>query len=271
MSKTIYGVIDIDKDVYNISDTTDDKNLYDTYCLVNELLIEFNSQVKTSFNERENDDEREFDEFEDDYIDEYCPDSSYDDYADLSNKVDLKDIGFNEKVWQNIMIYFDHYTNFPAKNLCIISVEESNKDSLQRVDLLYLRSDGRIIPAEIKVSDNGRDAHGQIIRYMAGFSDDTFTIDTILDNANKKIPSNIKHIEKFIDNNSLYNKQLIPIDTSGILICERFHPDTLKAIRYLNEKTNLDIKMFDMDVYVKYNWNKDTKRFIFKIELNEVV
>lgn len=271
MSQLIYGVYDKNYDLFDVSDTTEDKNLYDTYYRVESIGKEFDLMLKQKYNELSEEDERSFSEFEDDYIDEYFPDSDYFHYAELSKKASLRDICFNEKKWQDIMVYFDRSYNFPAKNLCLVSIEESNDNSMQRVDLLYLRSDGRVIPAEIKISDNGKDVHGQIIRYMAGFAEDEFDIASIIQKAKNKIPSNIKTIMSFIDNNNLHNKKIVPIDTSGILICENYHIDTITAIRYLNEKTNLDIKMFDIDLLVASNWNKDTERFIFKIQLNEVV
>ncbi len=270
MSLTIYGVIDKNENIRLSTGSPDAWLLYDAYEREG-LLKKFHADVKKKFLKKSKTDTVDEDEFYEECFEEHFPKSDYEDFEGLTKEGDLKEINFDENAWQDIMIFFDNYSNFPAKNLCIISAEESNEDSQQRVDLLYLRSDGKILPAEIKISDNGIDAHGQLIRYMAGFDQDEFSVDSILKTARKKVPENIKIIEEFIKEHDITDKKVMALETTGLLICEKFHKDTITAIRYLNEKTNIDIKMFDIDIFVSDKWDISLDKFLFKAELNEIV
>lgn len=263
MSITVYGVAEKSKNIVSYATTPIPDLLYDEYKrsgLLNDLESEFDRSS----------DKSDYDNFED-YCENYFPSSDFEDYFDLTKEGKLDDIHFNEKNWQDTMIFLDNEDTFPAKNLCLISAEVSNESSLQRVDLLYLRSDGKILPAEIKVSDNGRDVHGQLIRYMAGFSKDKFSIEKITDMAKNKLKQNLANLEDFIDKHRIDDESISILETTGLVICEKFHNDTITAIRYLNEKTQIDIKMFDIDLIVSHKWEKNDDKFIFKIELNEVV
>jgi len=190
LSNTIYGIIDKKYEIISCSSTAEEDWLWHMYSKEN--MEELNNIIEDKFNQENSTDEYEdLDDYKDDYYDTYFPKSEYLDYEELNTETSLKKINFTEKVWQNIMIYFDNKYNFPAKNLCLVSIEESNEDSLQRVDLLYIRSDGKLLPAEIKISDNGRDVHGQLIRYMAGFSDNHFTKEKIVNMAKEHLPGNV--------------------------------------------------------------------------------
>lgn len=264
MSESVYGIVDKEKDIILSFQYPSEGLFYAAYESRN-LLDELDEEFCNEFSFEDENAEENWKLF----VNKYFPKTDINTYAYLSNKINLSDINFNEKSWQYIMMFFD--SSFFSENLCLVSVEQSNEGSDQKVDLLYLQSDGKILPAEIKTSNNGRDVHGQIIRYIAGFHGENFTIDKILKMAKRKIPENIGNINDFIKKNNINENKIELLEKTGLVICENFHNDTTIAIKYLKEIASINIKMFRIELFVEEEWDKEINRFIYRIDLNEIL
>ena len=59
------------------------------------------------------------------------------------------------------------WPDFPEKGYRLVGVEFKAGDEEQRVDILYIRDDGALLPCELKIGGTSRDTHGQLIRYIA--------------------------------------------------------------------------------------------------------
>lgn len=68
---------------------------------------------------------------------------------------------------QDVLIKADFWAGFPEEGLRLITAETKPGGGRQRVDLLFLRDDGGVIPCELKLGGRGLDTHGQLIRYIA--------------------------------------------------------------------------------------------------------
>jgi hypothetical protein len=102
---------------------------------------------------------------------------SWDVYYSLKKLVGLKkDLKWPEVQLQNMLIKADIWDNFPAVGLSLVRAEFKGSDENQRIDILYLRDDGGLLPCELKIGGEAKDSHGQLIRYMADLSFQTLNL-----------------------------------------------------------------------------------------------
>ena len=98
-------------------------------------------------------------------------DKYWNDYHTLRRKISLKDLGWEEvNHFQRLIKGADLWETFPAVGLTLVDAEFKGGDENQRIDLLYLRNDGGLLPCELKIGGTAKDSHGQLIRYMADLS-----------------------------------------------------------------------------------------------------
>jgi hypothetical protein len=72
---------------------------------------------------------------------------------------------------QNILRKSNIWNDFPDTGLTIVNAEFRRGDEDQRIDILYMRSDGGLLPCEFKIGGTSKDTHGQLIRYIADLND----------------------------------------------------------------------------------------------------
>ena len=149
-------------------------------------------------------------------------------------EVEFSELGFQER--RDIQEWVAANPSILADDLLIIGKEFSGFDlTNERLDLLAVDTDGKLVVIELKRDDSGSDAHWQAIKYasyfrntpadriiemLAGYSD------TDEDEAANRL---LRHLQSD-DFNGLNHDQRI------ILASHRFAPEVTSAVLWLNEK-----------------------------------
>lgn len=182
---------------------------------------------------------------------------------------------------QRVMRGADLWTEFPEPDLRLISAEVRAGDEDQRIDLLYLRQDGGILPCELKVGGRSRDTHGQLIRYIADLNRQTIDREWVTAlrrnylvrkysgelNAEQNVLVDLREFIQEIADIPAF--QLL--DRTGIIIDEGFAPALVTAVRYLNNSCGFSIRMIRADAHVANDWRLDGGEWIMRLDFNEVL
>jgi hypothetical protein len=207
--------------------------------------------------------------------------ASYNEYYALDRRISLKtELQWRETVQlQNILRFADIWEDFPAIGLTLIDAEFKGGDEDQRIDLLYLRNDGGILPCELKIGGDAKDSHGQLIRYMADLRFQTLDMAFLKDRhqhflgyLTDQVAKDI-HIQKFnefLSANVISDKFIRLLPRSGILIDEGFPSQLLKAVRYLNNEAGFAIRLLKIVPYVAATWKPDETEFIMRLDFYDV-
>ena len=202
------------------------------------------------------------------------------DYARMKTRVRLKDdFGWKEDDLKLVLRRANIWPDFPEKGYRLVGVEFKAGDEEQRVDILYIRDDGALLPCELKIGGTSRDTHGQLIRYIADlqFQDINLNwvrnyhkkfLDTITDEATESIHD--EGFEKFLKSNDIKDRLVRILPTTGIIMDEGFKPQLLKAVRYLNEYCGFSIRLIQIETFVDDNWNSDMTEYKFRIDFTDV-
>ncbi|NUO10007.1 MAG: hypothetical protein HUU08_15265 [Candidatus Brocadia sp.] len=201
----------------------------------------------------------------------------------MNRRINLKkDLKWNEdrnpQNFQHFLRKADMWNDFPVIGLTLVGAEIKKSRNDQRIDLLYLRQDGALIPCELKLGGNSKDYHGQLIRYIADIHYQN-PFDLLKDSRNKfvnwlddPIAQRI-HTKKFNDfmlDNRIDEKHIRILPKSGILMDEEFQPYLFKAVRYLNEVCGLSIKMIQIKAYVEESWSQDDISYLFRVNFEKI-
>ena len=202
------------------------------------------------------------------------------DYARMKRRIGLKeDLGWQEnKDLRQVIRKGDIWSNFPTKNHTLIGVELAPGGEEQRIDILYIRDDGGILPCELKIGGTSLDTHGQLIRYIADLSCQDINLDWVR-KANEKFLSRFNDIDRlpsqdrfnqFLETNDVKNKDVHILPKSGIIMDEDFKPQLLKAVRYLNECCGFSIRLIQIKAFVADDWNRNMKKYGFRMDFTDV-
>lgn len=206
----------------------------------------------------------------------------WNDYYLLRKKIRLKeDLRWDEnKDFQQILRRADIWPGFPAVGLTLVDAEFRPGDENQRVDLLYMRDDGGLLPCELKLGGMARDTPGQLVRYMSDlafqkvdrafiakrrkhFLATHFDNDIILDGHKRKMA-------KFMREHNITNKFIRLLPQSGILIDEGFPPQLLKAVRFLNASCGFSIRLLRVEAYVAESWKTDAEEYLMRLDFVDI-
>ena len=203
-------------------------------------------------------------------------------YARLKRRIKLKDdLDWQEDLLKRVLHRANIWPDFPSKHYTLVGVEFKAGDEEQRVDMLYIRDDGALLPCELKIGETLRslDTHGQLIRYIADlqFQDINLNwvrnyhkkfLDTFSDEATKSIHS--EGFEKFLNSNGIKDRFVRILPRTGIIMDEGFKPQLLKAIRYLNEYCGFSIRLIQIEAFVDDNWNSHMTQYKFRMDFTDV-
>lgn len=202
------------------------------------------------------------------------------DYACLKRRIGLKaDLGWGENQLKQVLRQGNIWQDFPAKGYTLVGAEFKPGDEDQRVDILYIRNDGGLLPCELKIGGESFDTHGQLIRYIADlyFQDVNLTwvqkyhqkfLGTISNSATRHIQGDT--FERFITNNGIEDRFVRVLPRSGVIMDEYFKPQLLKAVRYLNEYCGFSIRLIQVEAFVADEWNKEMADYLFRIDFTDV-
>ena len=162
------------------------------------------------------------------------------DYARMKRRIGLKeDLGWQEnKDFRQVIRKGDIWSNFPTKNHTLVGVELAPGGEEQRIDILYIRDDGGILPCELKIGGTSLDTHGQLIRYIADLSYQNVDLDWVI-KANetflKRFGCTVTQLSwrdqfnQFLETNDIRNKNVRILPKSGIIMDEDFKPQLLRS------------------------------------------
>jgi hypothetical protein len=202
-------------------------------------------------------------------------------YDNLSKKVDLKqDFGWREvSHQQNILMKCAVWDSFPSEDHVLLNYEFQAGNQDQQIDLLYLDSTGKVTPCELKIGGSSRDAHGQLIRYIADLHDQTIDGKWIHARHSaflSRIKSEmIRRLQKeafdnFLTKHGIADPNISLAEKSGFIIDDQPPAQMRKAVSFLNRECGFSIKIYQMDAYVHDNWTQGSDDFIFKVEIQEI-
>ena len=154
-------------------------------------------------------------------------------------EVDFARLGFRER--QDIQEWVAANPDILGENLLVIGKEFSGFDrTSERLDLLAVDTDGKLVVIELKRDDTGADVHWQAIKYasyLRGAKSDKIVsmLARYTDEPEEKAQENLlRHLDSD-DLEFLNNDQRI------ILASHRFAPEVTSAALWLNEKTGEDL------------------------------
>lgn len=203
------------------------------------------------------------------------------DYDSLDREISLKeDLNWEEvKDLQNLLRKSDIWTNFPLDNITLIDAEFKIAEQEQRLDLLYLQSDGLLVPFELKIAGTSTNTHGQLIRYISDLYSIRNSID--LDYVKNKaeqfadkflsdttIKEHKQKTEEFITAHKINTISVKP--NKGFIIDTNFKPQLAKAINHLNDHCSFDLNSIKISTKVDQNWSPMMDEYFFKIEFQQI-
>lgn len=203
------------------------------------------------------------------------------DYARMKRCISLKkDFGWREnEELRQVIRKGDIWSDFPAKNYALVGVEFEPGDEKQRIDILYIRDDGGILPCELKIGGTSLDTHGQLIRYIADLSNQNVDLDWVI-KANETLLDRFgctgtqrswrDQFNRFLETNDIKNKKVRILPKSEIIMDEGFKPQLLKAVRYLNKCCGFWIRLVQIKAFVADDWNSNMEKYGFRMDFTDV-
>ena len=180
-------------------------------------------------------------------------------------EVDFASLGLRER--RDIQEWVAANPGILGEDLLIVGKEFSSFDRTnERLDLLAVDTDGRLVIIELKRDDSGTNAHWQAIKYASYLSDASREdivgmlsrhSDISQDEATQKL---IQHLGAD-DLNALNNDQRI------ILASHRFAPEVTSAVLWLNEKMPGD----ELITCVQMTPHHDSESNSLYVQINTII
>ena len=149
-------------------------------------------------------------------------------------EVDFAQLGLRER--QDIQEWVAANPTILGADLLIIGKEFSDFDRTnERLDLLAVDADGKLVIIELKRDDSGADVHWQAIKYASYFARVTATDIINLFSSHAKISAEEakSRLQQHLDADDL---NVLNNDQRIILASHRFAPEVTNAVLWLNEK-----------------------------------
>ena len=204
---------------------------------------------------------------------------NWEDYACLQHRIGLKkDLGWREKHLKHLLRQGNIWQDFPTKGYTLVGAEFEPGDEKQRVDILYIRNDGGLLPCELKIGGESLDPHGQLIRYIADLHFQEVNLTWVkqyhqkfLCKISDQSAEHVQHytFDKFIADNGIEEQSVHILPKAGIIMDEAFKPQLLKAVRYLND-CGYSIRLIQIETFVADDWNEEMKDYRFRIDFTDV-
>ncbi len=205
----------------------------------------------------------------------------WNEYHNMSRKIGLKDHLEWTEVGdlQKILGQADFWEDFPAIGLTVAGVEFKAGDEEQRIDILYLRSDGALLPCELKIGGQSKDTHGQLIRYIADLQFQSPNFKWVKDFHRKYMEKingtewSLLHTRKFdafVAANGITDKFIRVLPQSGIIIDEAFPSQLLKAVRHLNDRCGFSIRLIQARAYTTEEWKAGVTEYKFRLDFDDI-
>ena len=154
--------------------------------------------------------------------------------SEAMKEINFAQLGLKER--QDIQEWVADNPDILGDNLLIIAKEFSGFDNTnERLDLLAVDTDGKLVVIELKRDDSGADVHWQAIKYASYLhrASNEAVIDILAEYGECSVAdaeAKLKEHLRVDDLNGLNNDQRI------ILTSHRFAPEVTSAVLWLNEK-----------------------------------
>ena len=185
--------------------------------------------------------------------------------SDRVEEVDFARLGLRER--RDIQEWIAANPEILGDDLLIVDKEFSGFDRTnERLDLLAVDADGRLVIIELKRDDTGTNAHWQAIKYASYLSDAGQEDIVRMLARHEKVPAEeamsrlVQHLGAD-DLNALNNDQRI------ILASHRFAPEVTSAVLWLNEKAPGD----DLITCVQLTPHHDIESDSLYIQVNTII
>ena len=158
--------------------------------------------------------------------------------SDRIEEVEFTQLGLRER--RDIQEWVADNPGILGDDLLIVGKEYSGFDRTdERLDLLAVDTDGKLVIIELKRDDSGTDAHWQAIKYASYFQ--RATVENIVDMAatywEKSREDMVAELLKHLGTDDL---SVLNNDQRIILASHRFAPEVTSAALWLNQRTSGD-------------------------------
>ena len=180
-------------------------------------------------------------------------------------EVDFARIGLRER--RDIQEWIANNPGILGDDLLIVDKEFSGFDRTnERLDLLAVDTDGRLVIIELKRDDSGTDAHWQAIKYASYLNDASqeAIVEMLARYGKISTDDAIQKLSQHLgsdDLNALNNDQRI------ILASHRFAPEVTSAVLWLNEKMPGD----DLITCIQLTPHRDAESGSLYIQVNTII
>ena len=181
-------------------------------------------------------------------------------------EVDFARLGLRER--RDIQEWVAANLEILGEDLLMVGKEFSGFDRTnERLDLLAVDSDGRLVIIELKRDDTGTDAHWQAIKYASYLSDASQEDIVRMLARHEKVSEEeavsrlVQHLGADDDLNALNNDQRI------ILASHRFAPQVTSAVLWLNDKAPGD----DLITCIQLTPHHDAESDSLYIQVNTII
>ena len=181
-------------------------------------------------------------------------------------EVDFADLGLRER--RDIQEWVAAHPGILGDDLLIIGKEFSDFDGTsERLDLLAVDADGKLVIIELKRDDSGTDAHWQAIKYASylrrASPERIVSMLASYDEEMSEADAEIKLLEHIGSD----NLDALNSDQRIILASHRFAPEVTSAVIWLNEKTQDK----DLITCIQLTPHQDTKTKTLYIQSNTII
>ncbi len=199
-------------------------------------------------------------------------------YAALDRRIGLKaDLNWDEaRIFNGVISKADFWGEVPLPGHRLVRAEFKAGAEAQRIDLLYLRSDGCLVPCELKIAGNAVDSHGQLLRYTADLHYNPWTLRRVVDQRGLYenghfVASFGPDIWEWMHVNDLDDlSATAPVVRGGILIDEEFPSSLRTTVRYLNDTTDLSIRLVEARAHTEAAWTPESPELWMRLDFVDV-
>ena len=157
----------------------------------------------------------------------------------VAQEVDFSTLGLQERY--DIQEWVAANPSILGDDLLIVTKEFSDFDKTrERLDLLAVDRNGRLVIIELKRDDSGADAHWQAIKY-ASYLDRVTPNEIAHMLATYAVSSEEDAVEKIKAHIGTDDIERLNNDQRIILVSHRFAPEVTSAVLWLNEQTSKDL------------------------------